>query len=61
MKILFPGSGTTAAEIEELLAFAMECRRRVREHILRIDDTFNRHDFCYRPGGRRCHGHCSDG
>jgi ATP-dependent Lon protease len=26
----------------------MECRRRVREHILRIDDTFKRHDFVFR-------------
>jgi ATP-dependent Lon protease len=26
----------------------MEARRRVREHILRIDDTFTRHDFSYR-------------
>jgi hypothetical protein len=26
----------------------MEARRRVREHILRIDDTFKRHDFVYR-------------
>jgi ATP-dependent Lon protease len=26
----------------------MEARRRVREHILRIDDTFARHDFAYR-------------
>ena len=25
----------------------MECRRRVREHILRIDSTFKRNDFVY--------------
>ena len=49
MKILHPTGVATAAEIEELLAFAMESRRRVREHILRIDDTFKRHDFAYRP------------
>ena len=34
--------------MEELLALAMESHRRVREHILRIDDTFKRHDFIYR-------------
>ena len=51
MKILFPDGNATAEEIEELLAFAMEGRRRVREHILRIDDTFTRHDFIYRPIG----------
>lgn len=48
MKILFPDGNATAREVEELLSFAMEARRRVREHILRIDDTFKRHDFIYR-------------
>jgi ATP-dependent Lon protease len=51
MKILFPDGKATPKEIEELLAFAMEARRRVREHILRIDDTFKRHDFIYQPVG----------
>jgi ATP-dependent Lon protease len=49
MKILYPDGKAVAGEIEELLVFAMEARRRVREHILRIDDTFKRHDFIYRP------------
>lgn len=49
MKIIHPDGNATPDEIEELLSFAMEARRRVREHILRIDDTFNRHDFTYRP------------
>jgi ATP-dependent Lon protease len=49
MKILYPNGKATPAEIEELLSFSMEARRRVREHILRIDDTFKRNDFCYRP------------
>ncbi len=48
MKILHPHGGATADEIEELLSFSMECRRRVREHLLRIDDTFKPHDFIYR-------------
>ena len=48
MKILYPHGQATAEEIEELLVFSMENRRRVREHILRIDDTFSRHDFVYR-------------
>lgn len=51
MKILFPDGNATPQEIEELLAFSMEARRRVREHILRIDDTFKRHDFIYKPLG----------
>jgi ATP-dependent Lon protease len=49
MKILYPDGRATAVEIEELLTMAMEARRRVREHILRIDDTFKRHEFAYRP------------
>jgi ATP-dependent Lon protease len=49
MKILYPDGKATAAEIEELLSFAMEARRRVREHILRIDDTFKANDFSYGP------------
>jgi len=48
MKILHPHGGAAADEIEELLAFSMECRRRVREHILRIDDTFKPNDFVFR-------------
>jgi ATP-dependent Lon protease len=49
IKILYPDGNATAGEMEELLRFAMEARRRVREHILRIDDTFKRHEFVYRP------------
>jgi ATP-dependent Lon protease len=48
MKIIFPDGNATSEEMQELLSFAMEARRRVREHILRIDDTFKRHDFIYR-------------
>jgi ATP-dependent Lon protease len=48
MKIIFPDGNATSEEMQELLSFAMEARRRVREHILRIDDTFERHDFIYR-------------
>ena len=51
MKLLHPHGGATDDEIEELLAFSMECRRRVREHILRIDDTFKPHDFIYQRKG----------
>ena len=49
MKIIHPDGKATPDEIAELLEFAMECRRRVREQILRIDDTFKANDFAYRP------------
>jgi len=48
MKILYPDGRCSEAECEELMQIAMEARRRVREHILRIDDTFKPHDFVYR-------------
>jgi len=48
MKLLYPHRGASTEEVEELLSLAMESRRRVREHILRLDDTFARHDFAYR-------------
>jgi ATP-dependent Lon protease len=48
MKILFPHGKATAEEMGELLQFAMECRKRVRDHILRIDDTFKPHDFVFK-------------
>ena len=47
MKILYPHGEASVEEQEELLSFAMELRRRVREHILRIDETCVRHDFVY--------------
>jgi ATP-dependent Lon protease len=49
MKIIHPDGKATPDEIAELLEFAMECRRRVREQILRIDSTFKANDFIYRP------------
>ena len=48
MKILFPDGKISTEEAKELLSFSMEARRRVREHILRIDDTFKRNDFAFR-------------
>jgi ATP-dependent Lon protease len=48
MKLLYPHGKATSEEKEELLSFSMELRRRVREHILRIDETFVRHDFVYK-------------
>lgn len=49
MKLLYPDGNATPAEVEEILAFSMELRRRVRDNIIRIDATFKRHDFAYRP------------
>lgn len=47
MKIIFPHKKATNEEIEELLKFAMEGRKRVKDQILRIDSTLPAVDFSY--------------
>ena len=47
MKIVYPDKNATPDEIEELLKFAMEGRKRVKDQILRIDKTFEQVDFSY--------------
>ena len=39
MKLLYPHEQATAEEIEEILRFVIEGRKRVKDQILRIDDT----------------------
>ncbi|MGV1822748.1 BREX system Lon protease-like protein BrxL [Agrobacterium sp. CG160-95] len=47
LKLIFPNGGETEAELEELLRFAIECRKRVKDQLLRIDSTFEAADFHY--------------
>lgn len=47
MKIIYPDKNATPDEIEELLKFAMEGRKRVKDQILRIDSTLPPVDFTY--------------
>lgn len=47
MKIVHPGKGATAEETRELLEFAMEMRKRVKDQLYRIDETFERVEFLY--------------
>ncbi len=47
MKVLFPNQNSTKQEAEEILAFALEGRRRVKEQILKIDETFASVTFSY--------------
>lgn len=48
MKILFPHREAPQAEIEELLRFAIEGRKRVKDQLLRIDKTYPAVRFGYR-------------
>ena len=47
VKVIFPEGECTEKETEELLKFAMEGRKRVKDHILRIDPTFAVVPFTY--------------
>ncbi|MDQ0030893.1 BREX system Lon protease-like protein BrxL [Arthrobacter bambusae] len=47
MKILFPHGDATKEEIEEILRFAIEGRKRVKDQILRIDSTMAAVKFGY--------------
>ncbi|MCA0378135.1 MAG: BREX system Lon protease-like protein BrxL [Actinobacteria bacterium] len=47
MKLIYPGGEATREEIEELLRFAVEGRKRVKDQILRIDTTMAAVNFGY--------------
>jgi ATP-dependent Lon protease len=47
MKILYPDGGASKQEIEELLRFAIEGRKRVKDQLMRIDSTYGKVRFSY--------------
>src|SRR5690625_176724 len=47
MKILFPHGKASKEEIEELLRFAVEGRKRVKDQLMRIDATYEAVHFSY--------------
>lgn len=47
MKILFPQGGATKEEVEELLRFSIEGRKRVKDQLMRIDSTYGSVRFTY--------------
>jgi len=49
MKILHPNGEAPVEEIEELLRFAMEGRKRVKDQLMRIDSTYPAVRFEYQP------------
>ena len=55
LKILFPARDASKDEVERLLVFAMEGRKRVYNQLVRIDETFERRAFFFvdRETGRR--------
>lgn len=47
MKILFPHGEATKEEIEDLLRFSIEGRKRVKDQVMRIDSTYSNVRFTY--------------
>lgn len=50
MKIVFPHGEASQEEVEMLLRFAIEGRRRVKDQLMRIDNTYTAVQFGYRRG-----------
>jgi ATP-dependent Lon protease len=48
VKLIYPSGTCSVEEERELLHFAIECRKRVKDHILRLDDTFETKSFSYK-------------
>ncbi|MGW5750590.1 BREX system Lon protease-like protein BrxL [Nocardia rhamnosiphila] len=59
MKLIFPHRAATPAEIEELLTFAIEGRKRVKDQILRIDRTMDPVHFGYTDATHAWHDVCT--
>jgi len=47
MKVLYPQGEASKAEIEELLQFSIEGRKRVKDQLMRIDTTYPKVKFAY--------------
>jgi len=47
MKLLFPAGNATDTECEEILKFAIEGRKRVKDQLMRIDTTYSCVEFSY--------------
>ena len=46
-KIIYPHAECTIEEVKELLDFAIECRRRVKSQLVKMDETFQELEFSY--------------
>jgi ATP-dependent Lon protease len=55
MKILFPHGEATPDEVEEVLKFSIEGRKRVKDQLLRIDTTYANVRFAYEDKSGKQH------
>lgn len=49
MKIIFPDGNASEEDIQSLLEFSMEGRKRVKDQLMRIDPTYTKVKFTYQP------------
>lgn len=47
-KVIYPHGEMSEADVKELLDFAIECRKRVKQQLQIMDETFEEVDFSYR-------------
>lgn len=47
IKLIYPHGAFSRHDLKELLEFAMECRKRVKDQLIKMDDTFEAVDFVY--------------
>lgn len=52
-KIIYPEKKANVAELKELFEFAIECRRRVKLQLQRMDETFEEVEFSYNVVGEK--------
>ena len=55
MKMIFPNRDATEEEVRMLLDFAVEGRKRVKDQIMRFDQTYSRPNFQYQAHDGRIH------
>ncbi|PIP38823.1 MAG: BREX system Lon protease-like protein BrxL [Desulfobacterales bacterium CG23_combo_of_CG06-09_8_20_14_all_51_8] len=55
MKILFPQGDASPKEIEEILQFSIEGRKRVKDQLMRIDTTYADVNFAYKDKSGKTH------
>lgn len=47
IKVLYPDGNFTKEEAREILEFSIECRKRIKDQLIRMDDTYEEVDFYY--------------
>jgi ATP-dependent Lon protease len=48
LKILYPHGEYTQEEAKEIFEFAIECRKRIKDQLIRMDDTYEEVEFSYK-------------